>query len=73
MKKQKFIRWFKAAIIRAIRTWAQTFIALVPTSAVIISDLNFKLCISGATLAAILSLVTAIAGLPEVEAEEDVV
>lgn len=73
MKKQKFIRWFKAAIIRAIRTWAQTFIALVPASAVIISDLNFKLCISGATLAAIIALVTAIAGLPEVEAEEDVV
>lgn len=73
MKKQKFAKWFKAAIVRAIRTWAQTFIAMVPASAVVINDLNFKLCISGATLAAILAIITAIAGLPEVEGEEDIV
>ena len=58
--------WAKAALIRAIRTWAQGFIALVPTTAVIIKDVNWSVCLSGATLAAIISLIMSIAGLPEV-------
>ena len=58
--------WFKAALIRAIRTWAQAFIALVPTTAVVIHDVNWAVCLSGASLAAILSIITAVAGLPEV-------
>lgn len=65
-------KWIKAAGIRAIRTWAQAFIALVPTTAVVISDLNWKICLSGATLAAVISLVTSIAGLPELKEENDV-
>lgn len=67
MIKQDFKKWLRAAGIRAIRTWAQGFIALVPTTAVVLSDVNFNVCISGATLAAVISLVTSIAGLPEVE------
>lgn len=67
----KFKRWIKAAGIRAIRTWAQAFIALVPTSAVTLHDLNWALCVSGATLAAVLSLITSIAGLPEIKEEEE--
>lgn len=58
--------WIKAAAIRAIRTWAQGFIALVPTTAVIIKDVDWAVCLSGATLAAIISLIMSIAGLPEV-------
>ena len=58
--------WAKAALIRAIRTWAQAFIALVPTTAIVLTDVNWTVTISGATLAAILSVVTSIAGLPEV-------
>ena len=57
--------WAKAALIRAIRTWAQAFIALVPTTAIVLTDVNWAVTISGATLAAILSVVTSIAGLPE--------
>ncbi len=64
-----FKQWFRAAGIRAIKTWCQAFIALVPTTAVVISDVNFEVCISGATLAAVISLVTSLAGLPEVDKE----
>lgn len=63
--------WIKAAGIRAIRTWCQAFIALVPTTAVVISDVNWTVCVSGATLAAVISLITSIAGLPELKGEND--
>lgn len=63
--------WARAALIRAIRTWAQAFVALVPTTAVVIHDVNWMVCLSGATLAAILSLITALAGLPEVDNAQD--
>lgn len=62
--------WIKYAGIRAIKTWCQAFIALVPTTAVVISDVNFTVCISGATLAAVLSLITSIAGLPELKGDD---
>jgi len=64
--------WIKAAGIRAIKTWCQAFIALVPTTAVIISDVNWTVCVSGATLAAVISLITSIAGLPELKGGDDI-
>ena len=66
------IDWIKAAGIRAIKTWCQAFIALVPTTAVIISDVNWTVCVSGATLAAVISLITSIAGLPELKGGDDI-
>ena len=60
-------QWWRAALIRAIRTWAQGFIALVPTTAIVIKDVNWMVCLSGASLAAVLSLITSIAGLPELD------
>ena len=58
--------WLKAASIRAIKTFAQTMIATIGTTAVI-EAVDWKLVISASLLAAFLSILTSIAGLPEVE------
>jgi len=59
-----FKEWFKAAGMRAIKTVAQTAIATVGTSA-LIADVNWTMVISASVLAGALSLLTSIAGLPE--------
>lgn len=58
--------WWKAAGVRAIKTVAQTAVATIGTSAVI-SEVNWLMVGSSALLAGILSLLTSVAGLPEVE------
>ncbi len=58
--------WFKCAGIRAIKTIAQTAIATIGTSAVM-GDVNWIMVGSASLLAGILSLLTSIAGLPELE------
>lgn len=61
-----FKNWLKAAGIRAIKTIAQTAIATIGTSA-ILSEVNWAVVGSAALLAGILSLLTSVAGLPEVQ------
>jgi hypothetical protein len=64
--KANFKKWLKAAGIRAIKTVAQTAIATIGTSA-IISEVNWLAVLSASALAGILSLLTSIAGLPELK------
>lgn len=66
MNKHKNLKWLKAAGIRAIKTMAQTAIATIGTSAVF-SDVDWKMTMSTAALAGLLSVLTSISGLPEVK------
>ncbi len=58
--------WWKAAGIRAIKTFFQTGVATVGT-AIVLSDVDWMTVISASALAAVLSMATSLAGLPEVE------
>ena len=59
-------KWFRAAGIRAIKTVAQTAVATIGTSAVM-AEVNWLMVGSASLLAGVLSLLTSVAGLPELE------
>lgn len=59
-------KWLKAAVVRAVKTVAQTAVATIGTSAVL-SAVDWKIVVSASLLAGLLSVLTSIAGLPEVK------
>lgn len=64
------VKWFKAAGIRAVKTMAQTAVAVIGTSAVV-SAIDWKMVVSASVVAGVVSLLTSIAGIPEVSESEE--
>ena len=63
-KKSIWVEWFKAAGIRAVKTFAQTLVAILPVGVSIV-EVSWATCFGVAALAAVLSLLTSLAGIPE--------
>ena len=66
MNKEKFLKWLKAAGVRALKTVAQTAVATIGTSAYL-GQINWVAVGSASAVAGVLSLLTSIAGLPELK------
>ena len=62
-------KWLKAASIRAVKTVAQTAVSLIGTNAIGLTEVNWVAVLSASVLAGIVSILTSIAGLPEVKEE----
>ena len=62
--------WWKAAAVRMVKTMAQTAVAMIGT-AVVMSSVDWKMVLSASVLAGILSMLTSVAGLPEVDHETE--
>ncbi len=66
MKNDKMKRWVKAAGVRAVKTMAQAFVAGAGT-ATVMGQVDWMYVVSASVLAGILSVVTSVAGLPEIQ------
>ena len=62
-------KWIKASVVRAVKTMAQTAVATIGTSAVM-GDVNWVMVASASALSGIISILTSVAGIPEVRSDE---
>ena len=63
-------KWIKAAGVRAVKTMAQTAVAVIGTAAVI-AAVDWKVVVSSSVMAGIVSILTSVAGIPEVQDSEE--
>ena len=70
MNKEYWIKWLKASAVRAVKTFAQTAVSLI-TVGQIITDLNWMEIIGVSATSAVVSMLTSLAGIPEVQKEAD--
>lgn len=69
LKKYDLKQWAKAAGVRAVKTMAQTAVGLIGTS-LVMTDVSWPVVASASVLAGVTSLLTSVAGLPELDVEE---
>lgn len=67
MNRQNWKKWLKAALIRSVKTMAQTAVALIGTNAIGVTEVDWFAVGSASVLAGIVSILTSVAGLPEVD------
>lgn len=67
-----FKKWLKAAAVRAVKTAAQVAVATIPVTGVTLGEVDWVMVVSTAALSAILSMLTSIGGIPEVDNGEPV-
>lgn len=68
--KYNFKEWLKAALIRAVRTFAEAMLAYIGTGAIVLKDVSWLAALSAGAMGAIVALLLALAGLPELDKEE---
>lgn len=59
--------WLRAALIRSVRTFAEAMLAYIGTGAVVLGDVNWIAALSAGCMGAVMALLMAVAGLPEVD------
>ena len=64
------LEWWKAAGIRAIRTFAESMLAYIGTGALVLQDVNWMAALSAGAMGSVIALLLAIAGLPEVKKDD---
>lgn len=65
-----FKKWAKAALIRAVRTFAESALAYIGTGAVVLGDVNWMAALSAGAFGAVCAILLALAGLPEAKPPE---
>ena len=65
-----FKEWFKAALIRAIRTFAEAMLAYIGTGALVLGDVNWLAALSAGAFGFVTAILLALTGLPEVKTTE---
>jgi len=63
--------WLKAALIRAVRTFAEAMLAYIGTGAIVLGDVNWLAALSAGGFGFVTAILLALAGLPEVKPEEE--
>ena len=69
--KYNIKEWLKAAAIRAVRTFAEAMLAYIGTGAIVLKDVSWLAALSAGAMGAIVALLLALAGLPELDKEEE--
>ncbi len=66
----KYLKWLKAALIRAVRTFAESMLAYIGTGALVLGDVNWTAALSAGGFGFVSAMLLALTGLPEVDKEE---